>query len=477
MKKSLKLKLITLLALVASLFILAGCSLGYTVDEFTAQNKLVARISYYANGGAFNGVATNAEKPRELYFKEGQKALCVLDDEAKESDLSEKPNLNKPSIFSGSLTIARKDYILDNWYLVDLDEEGNPKYDEETGDLLVTDELFDFNVTVLQKGDHYHIAAKWTVVQKLDVYVSCEEGLEIPALDGQGKPELDEEGNPVVYKNGDYLRSYNYYYDAITRKMVAKPITNLPLLTAVETATFVEFYDVATGGTQENIVSWPVEMPENPEKDAEGNPINQKIYMTFLKDEWNIVKDAESATAIFSNPAKNHYVIKDIDCAGSNAAAKPVSTNRTFSGSVIGNGYTLSNMKVVSPGTSGQISTNFGDVSLFGEIGATAKIENITFKDLAVSYKTAISVQTQIHYFCTEIKEGATLNAVKIDGGSMTLDLARDTEITNLQGEGEGFLDRCYIFGGEGTDEAFLAKYAGVTVVTKPSLPVEGDIE
>ena len=73
MGRKMKAKLIALLLAILSLFVLAGCSMGESLDEVLDTRDLSPHVTYYANGGLFE--SNNAVK--DLYYSTGSKALNI----------------------------------------------------------------------------------------------------------------------------------------------------------------------------------------------------------------------------------------------------------------------------------------------------------------------------------------------------------------------------------------------------------------
>ena len=111
MMKKQKSKLIVLFASMVAAFMLGGCSFGETFEEVLAGKELDAQVTYYSNGGEFEG----SSNKKDMYYKSGVKAL----------------NIGVDSVTNGTAQISRKNYQFGGWYYAVLDEEGNPIYEDE----------------------------------------------------------------------------------------------------------------------------------------------------------------------------------------------------------------------------------------------------------------------------------------------------------------------------------------------------------
>lgn len=107
-------------------------------------------------------------------------------------------------------------------------------------------------------------------------------------------------------------------------------------------------------------------------KKDENNP-DERIYARFLEGTYRIVRSGDDLKTI--SAGAKYYLMNDIDMTGIK-----VSLPEVFTGAIIGNSFTISNMTVERKQT--RLGTSYG---LFNEIGNGARIENVTFNDLLVT--------------------------------------------------------------------------------------------
>ncbi len=387
MKMKLKSKLIALFVLLASLFILGGCSVGESLEEIIADRGLVARVTYYANGGTFNGTP----EKKEMYYPEGAKAIDIGNEDI--------------SITSGTVKIERNDYDFAGWYYAVLDSEGKPELNADKSYKL--GEKVDFSQT-LTAGDHWHVVAKWATRVQLVFKLVADKGETITNV------PVKEDAKEETFENGDIVlrRSYSLQTNAVSRPQSPFTVKN-------KTHTFLEYY---MEETCENIVSWPYYKKDNQTED-------EVIYAKYIKGDWNIVKDGQGVHDMFTYPEKNYWIFQDI--VATDVQVEPVAN---FTGTIKGNNHTISNLSVVKA----QVRSEKHQ-GMFGNIKAGANIENITFSNVTMRYTTK---ESNIHFAFafTSIETGATIDNVTIQG-KMTVEKSGDSEYITAGNYGVGYAE------------------------------------
>lgn len=402
MKKKLKGRLIVLFASMAAAFMLGGCSFGDSFEDVIANNNLQAQVTYYSNGGAFEG----SSDKKDMYFKSGLKAL----------------NIGVDSVTNGTAQITRANYHFGGWYYAVLDEDGNPVYEDEEKKTYKLGDPVDFSKP-LQEGDHWIVVAAWIADVKVNVRLVCDDGLSIPV-------EVEEGEEEVVYKKGDIVETRAYS----TADVVVNPGDGKAPFDCDDSAyTFVDYYadEACTKPVQ-----WPIQRQEE----------DVTIYAKYLQGKWDVVRSVKDATDMFNGitTGKRYYLARDVDLSGKKVAAKNV-----FDGEIQGNGFKLSNLTVVKSKITGG-----SKVSLFGDIQETAVIENLTLDNLTFTYSLQSS-PVEIYFVFTSLAQGAKITNVTLSG-QMTISKAETHIVTNLA-EGYG---HC-LFGGYQTDEEYLTATNG----------------
>lgn len=398
MKKKQKGKLIVLFASIAAAFMLGGCSFGESFEEVLAGKELDAQVTYYSNGGEFEG----SSNKKDMYYKSGLKAL----------------NIGVDSVTNGTAQISRKNYKFGGWYYAVLDEEGNPVYEDEDKKVYKLGDPVDFSKP-LEKGDHWIIVAKWISESKVNVMLVCDEGLTITK-------EVEEGEEAVSYKNGNVVAVRPY---DTADKVVNPGDGKAPFKFDDDEYTFVDYYADAACTTP---VQWPIQKQDG----------DVTIYAKYLQGEWDVVRSVKDATNMFNNvkAGKRYWLARNVDLSGKKVAAKTI-----FDGEIQGNGFTISNLNVIKSKITGG-----SKVSLFGDIQGTAVIENLTLNNLTFTYSLQSS-PVEIYFVFTSLAQGAKITNVKLSG-QMEISKAETHIVSNMA---SGYT-HC-LFGGYATDAEYLA--------------------
>ena len=439
MKKSFKSKIILLLVIVASLFIFAGCSFNRTIDEIRQKYNLTEQVTYYANGGAFE----NGKDVKDIYYKPRSKML-----EIKEQTVS-------------SVSITRKMYELTGWYKIKTDDLGNLLYtDTEKTKFDLESEPIDFSTYQLSdgEGEHLHLAAAWKPDVKVLVHLVTPTPI-VKTVDNQ----------QVTFNSGDEVNmlTFEELPDGTLKAEEArepekcKPENN--------SHTFVSYYkDEAC--TQ--LVEWPL-VTQRPDSSADGEVQHVIIYAKYLEGRWTILKTAEDVkTNVFANmlgsSSNKLYLIRDIDCS----SVTMTQGVRTFSGTLEGNGFTISNVHIQR-----KLAKTEMDYSLLGTLRSTAKLKNVTFSDVTstITIDPKLGEDSRnIYVAFTKLDTDATVENVSIDH-KITLTLpSANTRIGNMwRNNGSGYAwdyTTNVKFGGYATDAEYTA--GGITLTASSAVTI-----
>ncbi len=397
MKKNKKSKWILLMACLASLFMLGGCTVRESLEDALTSRDLTAQVTYYSNGGEFEGTPDR----KDMYYKDGSKALNI--------------GVVNPS--NGTASISRNNYDFAGWYYAVLDSEGNPTFEDSEKKVYKLGEKVDFS-KVLQSGDHWQVVAKWSMKVVLNVKLVLEDvNAEIPV-------EVKEGEEARSYKHGDIVQTRQYS----TAGQIVNPKDGTePFKKKGSGYTFVEYY-MDEACTQ--LVPWPLTKGESQTEDA-------VIYAKYIEGDWTVIRNYMDVNTMFSSfgQGKKFFVAKDVDA--SKVTYSP-QTNANFVDEIQGNGCTISNLKVAN----GSLKAGAA-VSLFGDIAATAKIENLKLSDLKVEYTFQTS-PVEMYFAFTSIASGATIANVQLSG------------TMKVKGPSNDFTARLY--GGYESDDAYLTE-------------------
>lgn len=408
--------LIALVIVALAAAVAAGCNIGErtlndNINDIGGNTE--TRVTYFSNGGTFNG--TNSIK--HIYY--------APDNKIYEIKTSEERGDYDPNIY-----VVNEGYLLDGWYKVKTDENGDIVYiDEELNTVELTDERIVFPYTI-KDGEMLYIGAKWTEDSRLE-YVLV------------GDFSITGKEDNVTYNPGDIVKSEQFGRDGtVTVSATASPLE-------CSDATYLQVFSDAECTTPfSGIVRKPA--------DGEDNP---KIYVKYIKGLWEIVRTASDVSQMFSYKmalAGTQFYIypssgNEIDCS----SISPGRNTGNFACVIEGNGVTLKNLKFSK--------SNIGNgesYSIFGSFTSTAKISNLTLSNVELTYSVK-SNQTGVdalYFFCTDYSEETVFDNFRIDGFTMNVTLPESSLVYNLQSYNN------WIYGGADTDAEFKEIFTGLTL-------------
>lgn len=375
--------LVVMLVLFAS--ILTACQLNDTLEDKLDKYDLKAKITYHANGGNVND--TIGLNSAAVYYKEGDKVYNMMVD--KKTD--------------GTLSVSRDNYTFVEWCYPQTNEDCSLKYNDD--DLVELGDAFDFSSYVAKDGDSIDLYAKWVKNQSVQYLLATEDMI-------NNKLVYTDNNQTITVNAGECVSVEPFEKSYIEEK------TMDPLMKKAEDYSFVGYYYDAEC---KNPVKWPIEST-NEDKDI-------TIYVKYVPSEWTVIKTATEFASIFGEQSDKddkvfsayesitgkYYIRNDID--GTDITIKDAK-DVTFSGVIMGNGFTVSNFTFQNDSVA-----SYSSVSMFGDIESGSVIENITFKDINVSYKANNKAKILAYFFAGDIKDDATISNVAIDGGTMTVNL------------------------------------------------------
>ncbi len=216
MTKKIRLLLIAVLAFIACVCLFAGCNLKATLDDVLGecdQNGAVVDVTYFTNDGHFS----SGSKVKTVRHKPGTKAI----------------DIGNITYISGGIKIesANRHYAFDGWRVAELDDDGNPVFEDDTSYIFNYDPksfneagknvkhtgvAFDFEHTVLEKGTHYYLVAEWKKVPYINIKLATETGLDsITVTTNANKSEnydvefVEKEKVRPEYENGRIKYAYD----------------------------------------------------------------------------------------------------------------------------------------------------------------------------------------------------------------------------------------------------------------------------
>ncbi len=402
MKKKNKGKLIILLAAAASTLLLGGCTIGQSLEEILIGKNLTAQVTYYSNGGEFDGTPDK----KEMYYTAGSLAMEIGNPDIRVS--------------SGTASISRAKYQLTGWYYaVDGDKDGVPDYEDDSETDYKLGEPVDFTKP-LQEGDHWVLVAGWQPDVNLKVVMYC------PDLAAGEKISVKlSDGTEVAYGNGDVIDTR--IFDKDTGRLTKKEV---PFTVKGRAFTFIEYYANTADTTP---LQWPIQRQEGQETDT-------VVYAKFMRGDWVVVSDAADVETMMKGlPAQRSYwLLNDVQMDG--REVKLDKSQTMMNATIQGNGYTIKGLKIRRD------YLTQGSYSLFGDIRGTAVIEDISFEDLQVTYKLQNATALSLYGVFSSLDANATVSNVNISGGSWTIEKESSWVIQNIVNDSD--FSHC-LFGGD----------------------------
>ena len=395
--------LILLITLISIMAIMMGCSIGEQapLDEFLSEKNLTARVTYYANGGLFDGSTTDYD--RDLYYESNSPII----------------NLGKDG---SSVRVEKFGYVLSGWAKATLDENGKPKFiKENTGEVEFSlSEQIKFPYRI-QEGEHIYLVAIWAEDVYVDFKLVSEN--EITGSDGN------------KYQSGDTIKK-EYFGTASTVNINPKSV---PLQS--EDYTYLQLFtnEECTNEVSSNII----------EKPQSGN---YTLYAKYIKGKYDIVvKDIEDVEKMFNfldDATKKFYVYKSVDCS-----EKTFNPIYGIGSTIVGNGNTISNIKFKDK----SVSPN-DVVATFGQVGATANVTQLTLTNIEVSYTMRLSQTCSVYAVFSSVENGAVFDNITISGLKVTLKGPAGMTISNIQDK-QVQEDTQWLYGGYTLDNDFTNQY------------------
>ncbi|MBD5584681.1 MAG: hypothetical protein HDQ88_06335 [Clostridia bacterium] len=409
MAKKLKILIIALLGAIATICVcvVAGCKINYSVDEYREKFNVPAQVTYFLNGvgGTFKG---NNKYVQDLYVSDGSTAF----------------DIGTGVLLSGSTGMeGQQGYNFTGWYECETDSSGTPLYKDGTsyskadgfktdkGGMMRKATPYDFN-TKLKNGDHIYLCGDWYEDARVHFkLISVNE-----AVDGYKYPITKESitytknNEKQTVKIGEELIGYSQIIDRGVG--LDKPSSSS---LSIPGYTFVGFYE-DEAGTKE-FDGWKINYPDNPS--AENNDI--WLYAKYMEGEWTFVNNVTQVRTMFSatGSSGNYYLMQDIDCS----TTTTIKNASKFTGHIQGNGYTISNINIT------QDRVGNSKVSLFGDIGSIAIIENVTFENVNLNVTVVSNATADVYFLANSVDANATISNVTVQG---TLNIIKNTNSSKV---------------------------------------------
>lgn len=392
-------------ALIAVLFA-SSCSKSH-YEGLDSEGHNVS-IKYDANGGQF---AANADIMYDTYKLDslpekanGNKFLYLLD------PASEDKGANK-------VIVQKTGYVFTGWFakrdeITNANGEKTYKYSEKW-DFTTSIEIdatkeYSSNEPVLT------LYAGWIKEFEFAFY---DKATGLPIIDSTTQKEQAYKFNPILESNEISLPTWNLdtgrldmgeFASVNGKTFVGAYFENGEKITSDKVA-HIGTYDVSTGEAENTVM---------------------KLFLEFKDGDWR----KASEPVHFTSTSAYYELLSDIDFGG----GKWAFAHETFTGKIIGNGYTIKNMAISQDGSL-EDESKYEYYGLFGKLDATAELSNVTFDNITVIVNVGTSHESaKIGAFAGELSQGAKLENVTIN--SVTLQLSRGAGIRQYQNANVGIL-------------------------------------
>ena len=376
------------LMLLVTVFFVTACS--SEEDPYAVNNEAGYNVTvrYDANGGTF---ATNTSVIDDSYNLSGMAANA---NGKVELGLLAPDDARRGS--TEAFTATKNGYFLAGWYTErtsnGTDSNGNPLYTYSGRWNFEKDMLeVDPNGTYSAETPYVTLYAAWVPLFEIQFYdMASGTLLDTYTYNPMNITEIQapawntEKGTLDMYRFPAAPTGYTFdkaYYDANGQEPISETVAHkgqLDLTTATATNT------------------------------------SMNVYVQWMEGEWYHIYNAEQLRKNAS--ANGSYVLHaDLDFANETWPSK--FAFGTFNGTIIGNGHTISNVTVE------QTSKNAENGGLFGVLGETARIENVTFTSVTYNLFTQVNRGTPSYgLFAGKIQSGASISGVTLTNGTIYID-------------------------------------------------------
>ena len=372
--------LVTVLVFLLVAVCVAGCTGDKNPYDVNDQQNFTVSIKYDANGGLFTtntSVIVDSYNISQLPSSNGktQLALRAPDDASRGNDAFE-PVMNG--------------YFLAGWYTERTEQGGQVVYSGRWD--FATDRFtVDTNGSYTSAEPVLTLYAAWVPLFEIEFY-DLTSGQLLDTLrynptitDEIVVPAWSTETGAIQMHDFPTKKGYTFlgaYYDAAGTKPVdTASVQNLGSV------------DLATGT---------------------GVNTTTKLYVDWMEGEWYHIYNADQFIANASLSG-NYVLHADLDFSGK--IWPTVLMYGNFTGSIQGNGFSISNVEVTQTNNS---KTNAG---LFGQLTESVKLENLTFRNVTFTIKTGTRVMgTNYGLLAGTISEQANLSNITVDKGLLQID-------------------------------------------------------
>ena len=373
-------RILVVVLVLAALVLVTGCAGQQTPYEKNDALDYKVSVKFDANGGSFTTnttVIVDSYNLSEAPTADGkaQIALITPDDEARGNN---------------AFTATRTGYFLAGWYQsCQRGEDGSETYADK----------WDFAKDLLSLDPAGSYSSAEPV---LTLYAAWVPLFEVELYDLDSKELLGEYTLNPQMENQIKIPQWDAESGAV----------NMYKFPAISGKTFeAAYYDEAgTKKVTEEVITHPGTLDEN---NAAAKDTVLKLYVDMLDGEWYHIYNADQF--IKNASVSGSYVIhEDLDFEGKIWPTTLMYGN--FSGTIQGNGHTISNVVIEQTNNS---KTNAG---LFGALTETASLSAITFDNVSFTIKSGTRMAgTSYGLLAGTVTDGAVAEGVSILNSTLTV--------------------------------------------------------
>lgn len=463
--------------------IIAGCAIGESDALYEANSRgMTASVTYYANGGKFSA---HDMCYMCLRYVPGTPIMDLGND-------------------ASDLEIKRTGYVFTGWQYCEL-KDGLPILtDEKTGEVYAVreetgtayiqsssgkelaeiekrfnaaasgeDVFVDGNHPVIGENEHLYLAAVWVPDVRIEYKLVSDTGsirIEKDVVGEDGKAQTVE----VEVKNGETLD-----YKSFGRNDSIGLYPSSVTFRTLSTHSYIHLYE-------DKECTKIINDGQMFDKPGDGN--NLAVYAKFLEGFWTPVRNSAGVNSMLEavGGGTNYFVVQDIEYSGTftdkddKGDFKNYSKTKTdiFNGVIDGNNKCISNISV-----SRSTITTDQEISLFGRIGASAEIKNLTLKNVKLNFPSVrAGANITLYALFTHVANEAKLSNITVDGVELNVDLtyAAGASINNINKlEGGGYNTNSWLYGMYDSDKyradsEFVKIYPDVKVLN-PTLTINNE--
>lgn len=457
---------IFLMSLVTGLAV--GCSIGEpTARDLADGDGMTASVTYYTNGGRFTNSGDLCY--RQFVYRPGQPIF----------------NIGVDGSAGQTFTITRAGYVFAGWQYCVLNSDGLPILKDNSGNVLEVhpetgsaimigsdereigeqDKVFTAEPNgeevfqegqpnrSLNEGDHLFIVATWVLDIRVEYHLVTDspilEYVEATAEENKADENKADENkkDPKYYNTGDVIHADSFGTDSY---LIISPKTFKSEVLSGSHSYLSLYHD--EGCTR------PVEDSFRVEKPQKGNYV---LYAKYREGRWTPVREsADVDTMLNATGSGGFYVVWDVEYKGTR---RRIEKSGTYSGIIDGNGKTISGISVEPDSAVGTGKA----ASLFGNLGASAQIKNLTLKNINIKIKVG-EWRISAYALFNAVAQGAAFENFNVDGITLDITLEENerSAVSNIPKKNGEFDSTHWIYDSNSdSDEEFKNNNTGLNVL------------